>query len=271
MKLIKVMFAALLMVAFSGSALAAKKVKPPAMLKEAVEAGQLSIHNEFTVTKGLRGLVVQEGREFFLVYETADGYLVQGSIFSPTGENLTEIHLSKLPEKDATEPYAALEDLPAENLVIEGPMSAKRHVYIIVDLNCVYCYMLWKATRPYLEKYDDVQIRWVVVAMLRKDSETKALHVFESDKPLETFTYYKSNFERKIQGKADGSDKAKRIVAANTNLMRTMGYSGTPAVVYPDGEGIAREIKGMPKLPKLADVMGKKAIPNTDPQLKRFE
>lgn len=252
-------------------AFAKDDIKVPATLKSAVEAGQIKVHSEFKVTDSLRGVILQEKGEYFLVYETSDGYLIQGNVYAPTGESLTDEHLAKVPAKEATEAFKAFEALPLENLVIEGAMKAKHHVYVVVDLNCTYCVKLWKASRPYLEKHKDVQIRWVLVALLSEDSKTKALGVFESDKPLETFTYYKSNYDNRVKGAAKGTDKAERILAQNTQLFRSLGYRGTPVVVYPDKDGVAREIGGMPKLPKLAEALNKPYIANTDPSLKRFE
>ncbi|MDX1669234.1 MAG: hypothetical protein R3194_07450, partial [Limnobacter sp.] len=77
---------------------------------------------------------------------------------------------------------------------------------------------------------------------------------------------------RKIKGDPNGmNSQGRQLTLQNNETMRSLGYSGTPAILFVDANGNAGEARGMPKLQQLAEILGKPYIPTDDPQLKRFE
>ncbi|MDX1669115.1 MAG: hypothetical protein R3194_06845, partial [Limnobacter sp.] len=92
---------ALLGLILPASLLWANDIRVPPQLKKVVQAEDVSVHSEFKVSDEIRGLVLKKGIDFFVVYETQDGNVIQGSIIDPSGKNLTAEHMqSVVPQRD---------------------------------------------------------------------------------------------------------------------------------------------------------------------------
>ena len=60
--------------------------------------------------------------------------------------------------------------------------EAPRVIYMFSDPNCPFCNMFWKQARPWVEA-GDVQLRHVMVGMLRPDSAGKAAALLAAKDP----------------------------------------------------------------------------------------
>lgn len=251
---------------------AKEEIRVPPQLQGAISAGDVSIHSEFKVSNEIRGLVLKRGIDHFLVYETKDGNVIEGSIIAPSGKNLTEEHTrTVLPPRDLKLAVSMMDQLGDENVVIEGPKKAKGAIYLFVDLNCGYCYYLWQATSDYVKKYPDLQLKWVPVAVLGEDSAVKAAHILADGGSLEVFSDYKKNYRKKKGDPSGMTAKGRQLTMQNNQMMRSLGYSGTPAILFVDSKGVAGEARGMPRLKQLAEILSKPYIDSDNSALDRFK
>lgn len=256
----------------SSVVLAKSDIRVPPQLDAAIASGDVSLHSEFKVSDQIRGLVLKRGIDHFLVYETKDGNVIEGSIIAPSGKNLTEEHnQTVLPPRDLKLAVSMMEKLGKENVVIEGAKNAKSSIYLFVDLNCGYCYYLWQATRDYIKKYPDIQLKWVPVAVLGEDSAVKAAHILADGGSLDVFSDYKVNYRKKKGDPSGMTTKGRQLTIQNNQMMRSLGYSGTPAMLFVDAKGVAGEARGMPRLKQLAEILDKPYIETDNPTLSRFK
>jgi thiol:disulfide interchange protein DsbG len=226
---------------------AKEDIRIPPQLKAAIAAGDVSLDSEFKVTDEIRGLVLKRGIDHFLVYETKDGNVIEGSIIAPSGQNLTEQHKQTiLPSRDLKLAISMMEQLGGANVVTEGARKSKSSVYIFVDLNCGYCFYLWQATRDYVNKHPDVQLKWVPVAVLGEDSGVKSAHVLANGGALDIFSDYKINYRKKKGDLSGMTAKGRQLTLQNNQVLRSFGYSGTPSMLFVDENGVAGEVQGMP-------------------------
>ncbi|HAQ27864.1 MAG TPA: thiol:disulfide interchange protein DsbG, partial [Pseudomonas sp.] len=103
----------------------------------------------------------------------------------------------------------------------------------------------------------DVQVRHVMVGMLRPDSAGKSAALLEAADPEAALTQHEA------AGKASSLKPLSRISAkvdeqleANLTLMGEMGSSATPAIYYLDAEGRLQQQQGAPRPESLKAIMG---------------
>ena len=103
----------------------------------------------------------------------------------------------------------------------------------------------------------DVQIRHVMVGMLRQDSVEKAAALLNAKDQQAAL------HEHESAGKASQLQGLKKIPAAiqqqldsNLGLMAEMGVAATPAIFYPDESGQLRQQRGAPSPDVLKQIMG---------------
>jgi len=143
-------------------------------------------------------------------------------------------------------------------------------VYVFADMNCIYCHLAFKAITAY---GSDINVNWLPVAVLGSDSLPKAAHVLDSPVPFEAFKLGQENWKRPlaIDASAKVDEKVIEAIKSNTRLMGKLGLRGTPGFVYRDEKGQIRSVEGMPSLSLLAQILNRDKIPNTDPDLARFD
>ena len=226
----------------------------PAPIK-AVEARGAEIIQRFDAPSGLQGYAARYNGQGVALYLTADGeHVLVGSLLNAQGEDLSQQPLDKL----VYEPLAKemLGKLERSTWIADGSASAPRIVYMFSDPNCPYCTMFWKQARPWVEA-GDVQIRHVMVGMLRQDSVEKAAALLNAKDQQAAL------HEHESAGKASTLQGLKKIPAAiqqqldsNLGLMAEMGVAATPAIFYPDESGQLRQQRGAPSPDVLKQIMG---------------
>ena len=226
----------------------------PAPIK-AVEARGAEIIQRFDAPSGLQGYAARYNGQGVALYLTADGeHVLVGSLLNAQGEDLSRQPLDKF----VYEPLAKemLGKLERSTWIADGSASAPRIVYMFSDPNCPYCTMFWKQARPWVEA-GDVQIRHVMVGMLRQDSVEKAAALLNAKDQQAAL------HEHESAGKASTLQGLKKIPAAiqqqldsNLGLMAEMGVAATPAIFYPDEDGQLRQQRGAPSPDVLKQIMG---------------
>ncbi|VVP33115.1 Thiol:disulfide interchange protein DsbG [Pseudomonas fluorescens] len=139
---------------------------------KAVEARGVDIIQRFDAPSGFQGYAARYNGQAIALYLTSDGqHVLVGSLLNVKGEDLSQQPMDKL----VYEPMAkeTLSKLERSTWIADGSSEAPRIIYMFSDPNCPYCTMFWKQARPWVEA-GDVQIRHVVVGILRQDSVEKA-------------------------------------------------------------------------------------------------
>jgi thiol:disulfide interchange protein DsbG len=233
--------------------LALAEALPPAI--KAIEARGAEVVGSFDAPGGLKGYAARYNGQGIALYLTPDGdHVLLGSLLDASGEDLTRAPLEKLVyEPLGKEMWQRLE---SSTWIQDGATEAPRIVYMFSDPNCPYCNMFWKQARPWVEA-GDVQLRHVMVGMLRPDSAGKSAALLAAKDPEAALN------EHEAAGKASTLEPMERIspkvdkqLEANLTLMSEMGASATPAIYYLDDDGRLQQHQGAPRPDALDGIMG---------------
>lgn len=219
----------------------------------ALEEQGLEVVKRFDAPGGLTGFTARSGSREVVLYATADGeHVLLGNLLDSQGRNLTQGHLQQhMPEPDRSGDWPKLED---SHYVAVGAEDPKRVLYAFTDPNCPYCQGLWLAMEPYLD--DGVQVRHIMVGILRESSQPKAAAVLGADDPAATLRRHADHFESGgVEAPDNPAAEPMQQVAANNELMRELGLRGTPALYYRTNEGKVRRAEGLPSDERLAEML----------------
>lgn len=222
---------------------------------KAIEAHGAEIIQRFDAPGGLEGYAARYNGQGVALYLTADGeHVLVGSLHNAEGEDLSRQPLDTLVYKPLSKEMLA--KLEKSAWIADGSATAPRIVYVFSDPNCSYCNLFWKQARPWVES-GDVQVRHVMVGMLRQDSVGKAAALLSAKDPQAELREHES------AGKASKLQELKSIPRAiqrqlddNIALMAELGASATPAIFYKDKNGLMRQQLGAPGPDVLEQIMG---------------
>ena len=227
--------------------------KPPVI--EAIEAQGLEIIGEFATPSGLRGFAGVAGQQPVAVYATADGeHAVVGTLVNARGEDIGAAALQRLvAEPISKRTWAQLE---ASHWVADGKADAARVIYTFSDPNCPFCNRFWSAARPWVDS-GKVQLRHIIVGVIRPDSANKAASIFTAASPSEALARNERAYATGgIAPAATVSDQVRDKLESNEKLMTALGFQGTPAILFHDVKGLVQRRAGMPTAADLPVVMG---------------
>lgn len=228
----------------------------PAPIK-ALQAKGAHIVSSFDAPGGLRGYAAEYNKQAIALYLTADGeHVLAGNLYDAKGQDLSRAPLEKLVyEPMSKEIWAKLEKT---TWIADGSQTAPKIVYLFSDANCPYCNMFWEQARPWV-KAGKVQLRHIMVGIIREDSAAKAAALLADKNPEVALTKHEAagrsstlkplaKIPADIQAKLDG----------NMELMNQMGLSATPSIFYLDDEGQMQQIQGAPQGKALEEMLGPK-------------
>lgn len=251
------------------SAVAADYPKP---IQSAVNAG-LKVVADFAAPSGLKGWVMQQGSQYSIVYTTSDDkFLLTGVLVDSEGKNLSAEYAQKyIPKPDYT---AAYKELGSAASFSEGAKDDKNMIYVFFDPNCIFCHMLWKALQPY--ENAGLQVRWIPVAFLKKDSAGKAVALLTAKDPAASMAMNMSKFNKDeesggIDAEVNSPDDLLEKIRSNGALMDRFSTSGTPAIAWKDKDGQVHVVSGMPRLSALPGITGLPEQKVVDLDLARFK
>ncbi|MCW2267342.1 Thiol:disulfide interchange protein DsbG precursor [compost metagenome] len=222
-----------------------------------MEAKGVKIKGSFDAPNGLRGYAGEYQSRGMALYLTPDGkHVLVGSLFDEQGKDLSEAPLEKLVYAPmAKEIWAKMEKTA---WIADGKADAPRIVYLFSDPNCPYCNMFWQQARPWVES-GKVQLRHIMVGIIREDSPGKSAALLASKDPIEALhTHEKA-------GKASTLKALEKIPAdvqakldANLATMEELGLSATPAIFYLDEQQQLKTQQGAPRPEMLGKILGKR-------------
>src|SRR5471030_635023 len=222
-----------------------------------IEAKGAKIVGQFDAPDGLSGYAAQYQNRGMALYMNPDGKLVLlVNLYYADGNDLSSAPLQKLVYAPmAKEVWGKME---ASNWIGDGNKDAPRVVYLFSDPNCPYCNMFWEQARPWV-KAGKVQLRHIMVGIIREDSPGKSAALFAAKDPQKALE------EHEAAGKGSKLQALDKIPAdieakldANMKLMEELELSATPAIFYLDDKGGLQQQQGAPSPDKLAKILGPK-------------
>lgn len=227
---------------------------PPAIISNLEKQG-LEILGEFAAPGGLRGFAAAAGTHPVAVYLTPDGkHVVVGTLIDAEGKDVSSPVLQRMVvEPMSKRTWAQLE---RTSWVADGKAEAPRVVYAFMDPNCPYCNRFWKAARRWVQA-GKVQLRHILVGVIREDSANKAAAIMTAASPTEAFTLNEQRYDQGgIQGLTTIPPDVRTQLDANERLMIELGFQGTPGIVFRDETGMIQTRSGMPAPEEMEVVLG---------------
>ncbi|MGO2136872.1 thiol:disulfide interchange protein DsbG [Marinobacter sp.] len=244
------------------AAMVASSLSLPAFAQEQyVDAVQHLIDRGVTVTAsfdapgGMTGYVGEmQGRPIAFYLTPNKEHVVVGTMLNADGENLTEPKVQELVQGPQNE--KAWNTLEKANWVRDGDANAPVIVYTFTDPNCPYCHRFRQSAEPWIDA-GEVQLRHVMVGILKPDSLPKAATILGSDNPRDALKENQQNHDN------GGISVDRTIVSANAKLVRknnqlmsSLGLSATPSTYYRDGDGNIQMKQGAARPGEMPAIMG---------------
>jgi len=239
----------------TAQAASSKSANRPAVL-QGIEKQGFEVIGEFDAPSGLRGFAgVVGGQQPAAAYVTADGKNVMvGTLFNEKGEDVGAAPLEKLVAKPMSD--RIWKRLDGSAWVRDGRADAPRVVYTFSDANCPYCHRFWEAARPWVDS-GKVQLRHVMVGVIREDSPAKAAAILGAPNPSAVFLQNEHDFSKGgIKPAATITPALANKLDANQVLMVELGFQGTPGILFHDAQGMVQRVSGMPQGEDMEKVMG---------------
>jgi len=212
---------------------------------QALEEQGVSVVESFEAPGGMTGYVGEIQGRSLAFYLTPDGdHVIVGTLLDKDGQNLSKASIDEL----VTGPKfaEAWPELEESNWVRDGAEDADTVVYTFTDPNCPYCHRFREQAKPWIEA-GKVQLRHIMVGILKEDSLTKAATILGSDNPEEALKEHQSRYR---QGGIDVDrqkvSNAHLDVKANNQLMQKLGLQATPSTIYKTDDGKVQMVQGLP-------------------------
>jgi thiol:disulfide interchange protein DsbG len=226
----------------------------------------LTVVGPMQATGGLKAWAAYREQQPIPIYRLPDGkHWVIGTVIDAQGRDVNAKVLQSAVQKPmGLQTWA---DLERTHWIGDGKPDAPQIAYVFTDPNCPYCNQLWREARPLVQS-GQLQLRHILVAVLRPSSEGKAAAILQAPSPEQALASH-------AQAYADAHGKnpdtlgiaalpripltARDALANNTSLMTAMGLRATPATIWKNAQGTVQIRTGMP--PGLFDsVMDKSAL-----------
>jgi len=237
----------------ASAAASAADAAPPPVLK-ALEARGASGWKEFKAGGDLRGFAGVAGTNPVTVYVTRDGSAVLGMRVDAQGEPMDKQTVDELVAKPLEE--AAWRGVEATRWVRDGRADAPRVVYVFTDANCPWCHRFFDAAKPWVDA-GKVQLRQIYVGVIRADSAAKAAAILEAPDPVEAARRNERDFDKGgIAPLKTIPEATRQLLAADLQLMDSLGFRGTPGILWHGPDGRLKTLGGFPQGDRLAEVLG---------------
>src|SRR6185437_14189963 len=121
----------------------------------------------------------------------------------------------------AGSPAGLMQRMDRAKWIAAGAKSAQRVVYVFTDPDCPYCNDLWKAMQT--ARAPDVQIRYLLVAVIDADSKGKAGAILESKDRAAALEKAERNYDHgSIAPKANLLPATSETISFNGDLMSAL-------------------------------------------------
>lgn len=222
---------------------------------QALEAQGLEVMGTFKAPSGLTGYAGIAASNPVSVYVTSDGsHALIGTLIDANGQDAGAKSMHDLVVKPISE--RTWSKLEKSTWVLDGKADAPRVIYTFTDANCPYCHRFWEAARPWIDA-GKVQLRHVMVGVIREDSANKAAAILKAASPGKALTENERNQSSGgIKPMATVPADVRKQLDANERLMLELGFQGTPGILFHDEQGNVQRRSGMPQGSDLNTVLG---------------
>jgi thiol:disulfide interchange protein DsbG len=221
--------------------------------------GQSHIIREFHAAMGLAGFAVQVGGlqgHDVLMYTSPNGrYFFLGGLFNARGQNLSRQYAHRyLPAAVsapvAITPVAMQASLRKTTWFTVGKPDAPKHLWIVLDPNCIFCNLTFRHLLPAIQK-GQLLLRVVPVGFLKPSSLPKAATILLAKDPAHALMTNELHFNQAME--EGGTTPASHIptsvkaeATANTAWMSRNHLGGTPFLLWHGPHGTVHDQDGMP-------------------------
>ncbi len=231
---------------------------PPAI--RSLESKGMRIIESFDAPNGLQGYIAEHQGRGVALYLLPDGqHILSGHLLDADGTDLSLEPLERLY-------YAPLhqqlwQDMADSAWIADGSGTAPRIVYVFTDPNCPYCTLFWEDTRPWVER-GKVQVRHIMIGIIRPDSIPKAAALLGADDPAAALHAHESDRKKSMLLLPDALLRQEipegilKKLDGNHALMKKMNLSSSPVIFYLDGDGRLQRYQGAPAPDDLLAIMG---------------
>ncbi|WP_180062495.1 thiol:disulfide interchange protein DsbG [Acinetobacter sp. YH12120] len=172
-------------------------------------------------------------------------YYIVGTLFDAQGNNLTVDALDRYVKKSVLEDV--WQSLEHATWIQDGQTSAEKIVYVFSDPNCPYCHTFWKQARPWVES-GKVQLRHIIVAVIRLESKGQAATLLMAKNPQQTFNAFHRQYgQKKLIEQKTVPVHVEKTLEQNQALMDKYEFFATPVVLWKNKQGELQSVQGMPK------------------------
>ncbi len=147
------------------------------------------------------------------------------------------------------------QQLSESSWVLDGNPNASRVIYAFTDPNCPYCQKFWQQARPWVDA-GNVQIRHILVGILKADSYGKSAAILSAENPSEILHNHEAGQLAPLKPLNNPTPEVKKELDDNHRLMRRLGLSATPAIYFRDESGAVKLQMGLPTTAQLETVLG---------------
>lgn len=220
-----------------------------------MEKKGVRITGTFDGPNGLQGYTGEYQEEGVALYLTADKkYVMAGRLYDNKGSDLSVEPLKRLVYDQMNKQKLTL--LEKSNWIGDGADKAPRVIYVFSDANCPYCTRFWEQARPWVES-GRVQLRHIMVGVIRPDSAAKAATLLVSENPEKALHDHEASGEAStLTALRDIPEETQKALANNLELMSSMGVAATPAIYFADQEGRLVRQLGAPRKEMLQSIFG---------------
>jgi thiol:disulfide interchange protein DsbG len=226
----------------------------PEPLKLVTDQGG-KVVDHFAAPAEMTGYIIDFKGQVMSVYVTADNkYLFTGLMLDAKGENIGEQALQAyISGPKSQQDWQRLE---SSHWITDGSPTAKQIIYTFTDPNCPYCKKFWKSARPWVES-GQVQLRHILVGIIKADSLGKAAAILATSNPSETLKNYEADtLYPQLQVAANPPAEILNKLQENHQTMIDFGVSATPATFYRDATGTVQRHMGLPQESSLQEMFG---------------
>lgn len=222
---------------------------------QALEAQGLEVLGTFNAPSGLTGYAGIAANNPVSIYVTGDGsHALIGTLIDADGQDAGADAMRDLVVKPMSE--RTWSKLEKATWVLDGKADAPRVVYTFTDANCPYCHSFWEAARPWVDA-GKVQLRHVMVGVIRQDSANKAAAILKAPSPGAALAENERNQSSGgIKPLATVPAQVMTQLDSNQRLMLELGFQGTPGILFHDEQGNVQRRAGMPQGNDLNVVLG---------------
>lgn len=235
----------------SQQASAIKVNHAPQAFIEKMSQGRLSVLETFSGPSNLQGVVVQSqggGQPMIMYVDSKDQFAFYGAILGADGQNLAEQDKNKYITPLLAKKIA--ENLPLTTQFKQGSESAPYKMIVLADPNCSACHAFYNVAKSAVDS-GKLQISWILVYFVQKDSEAKAAAILSAPNPTTALAENEANFDSSteeggIQALQDIPQELKQKLDANMKFMQNSGIASTPTLIFYNENGDLTYISGSP-------------------------